>query len=119
MVNNFNCIFLIFFMILNISLPALFAFLILGKRGAWYKYFMLVSIAFYLTGIISITIIDYIERMGSEFTSIFSCNYYDEEYNLGQSIALYQYSLFYYFLIPLIIGIIFWLIKYSNEKKGL
>lgn len=117
MINNFNCIFLIFFIILDILLPFFISFLILGKRGIWYKYFVSISILYYLTGLLSITIINYIESAGDEFTPIFFCECYDEKYDLGKSIGIYQFSLFYYFLIPLIIGVIFWLIKYTFEKR--
>ncbi len=111
MVNNFNCVFLIIFMTINVSLPFFISFLILGKKGAWYKYFIFVSVLYYLTGILFISIIDYIENIGNEFTSIFICDYCDKKYDLGTAVAVYQFSLLYYFLIPLIIGIIFWIIK--------
>jgi hypothetical protein len=117
MVNIFNCIFLIFCMILNVSLPFLISFLIFGKRGAWYKYFVSISILYYLTGVLSITIIDYIENAGNEFESIFFCECYDKKYDLGTSIAIYQFSLLYYFLIPLMGGIIFWFIKHLLERR--
>ncbi len=117
MAYSFNCIFLIFFMVLNVSLPFIISFLILGKREVWYKYFVFISILYYLTGALSITIIDYIENIGDEFSTIFFCQCYDEKYDLGLMVANYQFGLLFYFLIPLTIGIIFWLIRYPVKSR--
>lgn len=112
----FNCILLIFFALLNILLPFIISFLILGKKGVWYKYFVFISALFYLMGIISISIIEFIENSGNEFTSIFFCDYFDKKYSLGLFIANYQFSMMYFYLIPLSIGMIFWLINIFRKS---
>lgn len=115
-----NCILLIFFTLLNFLLPFIISFLIIGKKGVWYKYFVFISVLFYLMCIISISIIDFIENSENEFTSIFFCDICDEKYDLGLLVIMYQYSFMYFYLIPLTIGIIFWLIniirKYIKEN---
>lgn len=116
MSNFLNCFLLIFFVTLIITLPLTLSYLILKKKGKWYKYYVLTSIFFYVFGSISIMLVEYLEVRNNVLNSIFPCNMCNNNYDLGLVIIIYHYSLLYIFVFPLLLGSLIWFYN-ANAKR--
>lgn len=117
MSNSSNCFFLILCVFLNVIIPFFLSFLLLRKKGKWYKYFVVIPILFYIVGVISVLIIEYFEVHSNLFSSLFFCELCDKKYDLGTVIVIYQFGLQYIYLIPLISGSVIWLFKIMKHKN--
>jgi len=95
--------------ILTIFVQFVLPYLILKRRFRWYKYLVVVSIAFFgFSALLSILMIGFIEEIP------FTCTICDLKMNFFKLFSAYAFSMMWFFVFSLLIGFVCWIYKAIN-----